>query len=299
MRPVKAGRPGGQEVPELPELEMVRRSLEARCLGKTIASAVVNQPACVNLPPPVYERVIVGGTIGYAWRKGKLVILDLSNGVSLVIHLALGGEVLLKDSSDHDPKATQIVLAFTDGTALHFHQLRLGNVHACPTYHLAATRVGKLGADALNELPTAERLQTLYGAARTGIKQLLLDQSLLCGIGNFHADEILFRAGIHPQAPGKSLAADQFTRLREAIRQVLEEALRSKEPGAGEFEAQVYGRAGEACRACGSAIERLRIANRSAYCCPKCQPAQGAPRRPERVRREPSRTRGHHREVAP
>jgi formamidopyrimidine-DNA glycosylase len=258
-------------VPELPELEAVRRYLQEHCLGKTIAAVTVNQPVCVNLPPAAYERAVVGATLDHVWRRGKLAIVDLSNNVSLIVHLALGGEVLLRDAPDHDPKQTQIVFAFADGSALHFHQLRLGNVHAFPTYHLAATRLGKLGPDALNELPGPEQLQAVYGESGKAIKELLMDQSLVCGIGNFYADEILFRAGLHPTARGEALTGQDFDRLRACIEQVLSYALRAQEPGSPPFETRVYGRAGQPCTVCGSPVERTRIANRSACFCPKCQ----------------------------
>jgi len=259
-------------VPELPELEMVRRYLADCCLGKTIAGAIVNQPACINVSPQAYERCIAGGTLEHAWRRGKLVLLDLSNGVSLIIHLALGGEVLLKPSPDHDPAQTQIILTFTDGSALHFHQLRLGNVHVFPTYHLATTRVGRLGPDALNELPDAEGLRTIYATSGKAIKELLLDQSLLCGIGNLYSDEILFRAGLHPKTRGKDLSSDDLARLRASIQQTLAEALQAKEPGSPPFEVQVYGRTNEPCPVCSTPIARLRLANRSAHFCRRCQP---------------------------
>jgi formamidopyrimidine-DNA glycosylase len=261
-------------VPELPELEQVRRYLEANCLGKTLTGAIVNQPACVNLEPEAYARCLQGAVIEHVWRRGKLVLLDLSNAVSLIVHLALGGEVLLKDSPGHDPARTQIILTFADGSALHFHQLVLGNVHVFPTYHLATTRLGKLGPDALLDLPSAEGLQAIYGARGKPIKVLLVDQSLLCGIGNFYADEILFHAGLHPARRGKTLEGADFARLRSAIEQVLAAALHAQEPGAAPFEPQVYGRAGESCRVCGATIEGFRLANRSAHNCPDCQPSE-------------------------
>jgi formamidopyrimidine-DNA glycosylase len=255
---------------------MVRRYVADCCLGKTVSGAVVNQPACINVRPQAYERCVAGGTLEHVWRRGKLVLLDLSNGVSLIIHLALGGEVLLKPSPDHDPAQTQIILTFTDGTALHFHQLVLGNVHVFPTYHLATTRLGRLGPDALNELPDAAGLQGIYGASGKAIKELLLDQSLLCGIGNLYSDEILFRTGLHPKTRGKDLSPDDFARLHTAIEQTLADALQAKEPGSPPFETQVYGRTDEPCRICSTPIVRLRLANRSAHFCPQCQPLRGS-----------------------
>src|SRR5512136_1257345 len=116
-------------MPELPEMEVLRRDLQARCVGKTIASVVVNRKECANLPPRLYEETLVGGAFSCFWRKGKTVIADLTNDRSLLVHLALGGQVLLKDTLEHDPVESQIVLGFTDGSALHFNRLMLGNVH--------------------------------------------------------------------------------------------------------------------------------------------------------------------------
>ena len=255
-------------MPELPELERLRRYLEPRITGKTVASVTVNRRECINVPPAVYERALVGRTVSHVWRKGKTVIVDLTDDVCLLIHLALGGEVLVKDSAEHDAEKTQIVLGFVDGTALHFEQLMLGNVHVFPTYHLADTRVGTLGPDALDELPDADTLAGVYGTRGTIEKGLLLDQSLLCGLGNYYADEVLFRARISPESRGKALNAGDFERLHDAIQGVLAEAL---DEGRPEFDRQVHGREGEPCPACGSEIKMIRIQNRATYLCRKCQ----------------------------
>ncbi|MBM3956995.1 MAG: DNA-formamidopyrimidine glycosylase, partial [Gemmatimonadetes bacterium] len=122
------------------------------------------------------------------------------------------------------------------------------------------------------ELPDAEGLKTIYGASGKAIKELLLDQSLLCGIGNLYSDEILFRAGLHPKTRGKDLSPDDFAGLRDAIGQTLADALQAKEPGSPPFEVQAYGRTDELCGVCSTPIARLRLANRSAHFCPQCQP---------------------------
>jgi formamidopyrimidine-DNA glycosylase len=259
-------------LPELPELEMLRRYLQAECLGRTITGVTVNQPACVNLPPEQYAEVVVGGRFEHVWRKGKLVGVDLSRPVSLLVHLALGGGVLLKDSPEHDPRRTQIVFTLADGTALHVHELRLGNVHVWPTRRLLESRLGALGLDALDELPAPGDLQLIYVGRPGPLKALLLDQSLLCGIGNLYGDEILFRAGLHPQVRAKTLAPADFARLHEAIGAVLAEAIEQREAGE-EFRAQVYGCNGQSCSRCGTVVERVRINNRSAHFCPRCQAA--------------------------
>ena len=255
-------------MPEGPELERVRRYLEPRIVGKRIAAVTVNRVECVNVPPAVYERALVGREVQHVWRKGKTVIADMSHDVSLLIHLALGGDVEVRDSAEHDPEATQVVLAFDDGEALHFSRLMLGNIHVFPTYHLAETRVGTLGADAIDELPDAEILAGLYATKGRGCKALLLDQALLCGIGNYYANEILFRAKINPETSGKALSAADIERLRGAIEAVMQEAT---EGPRGEFARQVHGREGEPCPECGAQIRLRRIQNRATYYCPKCQ----------------------------
>ncbi|HJN15335.1 MAG TPA: DNA-formamidopyrimidine glycosylase family protein [Armatimonadota bacterium] len=255
-------------MPELPELEKVRRYLDERIIGKRVSAVTVNRRECINVPPAVYERALVGRQVQHVWRKGKTVVIDMSRDVSLLVHLMLGGDVDVRETPEHDADATQIVLAFEDGAALHISKLMLGNAHGFPTYHLAETRLGTLGPDALTELPDQDALQALYGSRGRGMKVLLLDQTLVCGLGNYYADEVLFRARVHPETPGKALTAPDITRLREAIETVISEAL---DEGRPEFDRQVFAREGEPCPACGSEIKMKRIQKRATHFCPKCQ----------------------------
>jgi len=279
-------------MPELPEMEVLCRGLQRYILGKTIAGTVVNRPECIRQTPAAYEAALVGGTVEAVWRRGKAVIVDLSNGWSVLIHLALGGEIVLKDSAAHDPAEAQIVLRFTDGTALHAQRLMLGNLPAVRTYDIALTRLRKVGPDALGEPLSADSLRTALGSKRGAMKPLLVDQSLLSGIGNLWSDEILFAARVHPATPANALSAADFERLSEAIRQVLTAAVDAggaeqvsflAGPEGGPRPAaqlHVHGREGEPCSVCGSPIRTAKVSGKTAYLCGRCQ-RRKAQRRPK------------------
>jgi len=270
-------------MPELPEVEVLCRALQQHLIGKTIAGTIVNQPACIRQTPEAYEAALVGGTVGAVWRKGKTVIVDLSNGWSVLIHLALGGHIVLRDTADHDPAEAQIVLRFTDGTALHAERLLLGNLPAVQTYDVALTRLRKTGPDALNEPLDGAALQAAIGGKRGAVKPPLIDQSVMAGIGNLWSDEILFAARLHPETPANALGAADFERLAAAIREVLTRAveaggaeqvsfLEGPEGGpAAEAQVQVHGREGEPCPICASPIRTAKVSGKTAFHCPKCQ----------------------------
>jgi formamidopyrimidine-DNA glycosylase len=261
-------------MPELPELEALRRYLAPRLPGKTIGQVVVNRKECINAPPAKYAQVLAGATFTAVWRKAKTVICDLSNEISILVHLALGGDVVLRDTREHDPDTAQIVFAFRDGSALHFENLQLGNVHAVPTYRIGETRIGKLGPDALDELPDVDGLQALYGTKGAMMKPLLCNQALLSGLGNTWADEILFRARINPQTQAKALSKADFERLHQSMRECIRigiEAEKARLAGEDGLELQIHGREGEPCPVCGSTIKKIKVGGSGTFLCGKCQ----------------------------
>lgn len=269
-------------MPELPELEALRRYLAPRLPGKTIGQVVVNRKECINAAPAKYAQVLAGATFTAVWRKAKTVICDLSNDVSILIHLALGGDVVVRASKDHNPDIAQIVYAFRDGSALHFENLQLGNVHAVPTYRIGDTRIGKLGPDALDELPDVGGLQALYGTKGAMMKPLLCNQSLLSGLGNTWADEILFRARINPQTQAKALSRADFDRLHTSVRECIRIGIEAEEArlaGEGSPQPQIHGREGEPCPICGSAIKKIKVGGSGTFLCGKCQRKKSAPRK--------------------
>ncbi len=271
-------------MPELPELEVLRRGLQDEVIGKTVSDAIVNKQPCVNPKPPAYQKAMVGAKITAARRNGKIVLLDLDNGHTLLLHLGLGGRIVLRDSLLHDPDQAQIVIAFQDGSALHAERLMFGNIHVLPTDKLNADpRIGNAGPDALDELPSAAQLRDIYGKRKSALKALLLDQSALSGIGNMYSNEILHRARLHPQTLGAQLTDAELQRLHDAIHDALTAAI--ADGGASETNftdlhgnkgrhlehLRVQGRAGEACPECGTTIKELRVSGRPTFICPKCQ----------------------------
>ena len=279
-------------MPELPELEVLRRGLAKQVVGKTIADAIVNKEPCVEPKPPAYQKAMKGGKLIAARRKGKVALLDLDNGHTLLLHLGLGGRVVLRGTADHNPDDAPIVIVFADGSALHAEKLMFGNIHVLPTDKLATdVRLGKAGPDALDDLPPAAELRDLYGARKSALKALLMDQSLLCGIGNMYADEILHRARLHPQTLGAQLKDEELARLHHAIRDALEAAI--ADGGASETNfadlagvegrhyanLRVHGQADQPCLECGTKIKELRVGGRATFLCPKCQRKKPARRK--------------------
>ncbi|MFQ5809673.1 MAG: bifunctional DNA-formamidopyrimidine glycosylase/DNA-(apurinic or apyrimidinic site) lyase [Armatimonadota bacterium] len=271
-------------MPELPELEVLRRSIEKTLVGRTIVDVTVNRKECVNVPPEEYAAAISGGTIVGARRFGKTAVVDLDNGYSVIVHLALGGLFVLADPDEFEEKHIQIAYHLDDGSTLLAAKLMLGNVHARPTAELGEdSRIAKMGPDALEELPSVESLTERFRTSRTGAKAFLMDQSSIGGIGNMYANEILFEARIHPATELRALSADDIARLHCAIASVLEEAitgggatdtvfadLDGREPTYQE-KLRVFGREGEPCPECAGKLRMIRLATRATYYCPRCQ----------------------------
>ena len=271
-------------MPELPEVETIVRCLRPHLVGLEIRDVAV-------FFEPVLRRVGPGATKAYAGRRilrverrGKMILIDVSGGLSLVFHLKMTGQLLFLPAAETRDKHTRLSISFKDSTAeLRFRDIRkFGFVLALPTTEMpAAPELRVLGPE-----PLALGLEDFRGAfaGRKGmIKARLLDQRILAGIGNIYADEILFEARLHPEEDISKLSARSWRALWSAARTVLGRAvscrgttLRDYRDGDGErggFQEllQVYGREGLACPRCGATIRRLRVAGRSSHFCPRCQ----------------------------
>ncbi len=285
-------------MPELPELEVLRQSIEKSLIGRTVVDVTVNRKECVNVPPDEYVSTVSGGKIIGARRFGKMGVMDLDNGCSLIVHLALGGLFVLADRDDFEPRHIQIAYRLDDGSTLLAAKLMLGNVHVRPTDELDQDpRIGKMGPDALNDRQSVEALAEVFQRSRTGVKAFLMDQKSIGGIGNMYANEILFEARIHPATELRALRADDTARLHEAIVAVLGRAvvaggaadtvfadLDGREPTHQE-KLKVFGREGGPCPECEGTIRMIRLATRATYYCPACQKKKYPRRRPPKKRR--------------
>jgi len=275
-------------MPELPEVETVRRDLSESILGRRVLSLRVFQPEMlVGAEPGAVRDALTGARILEVDRHGKALILRFSGGWSLIVHFRMTGRLYPVPAGGELPSHTRTVFALDDGRLLlHVDPRRLGTLELIPTHHEATARtLAAMGADALKSPPTARFLASLTSRRTISVKQFLLDQTAIAGIGNIYACEILSRARIDPRTPCNCLADDDLRRLARSIRCVIRKAIHSRgttisdyrtgtgEPGGFQHSLQVYGREGDRClrRGCRGVVRRLVQGQRSTFYCPDCQ----------------------------
>jgi formamidopyrimidine-DNA glycosylase len=272
-------------MPELPEVETVVAELRPHLAGRRILAATVLWPRTLASPEPAafHERVR-DRRINGVGRRGKYLLFDLDSGDVLIIHLRMTGrlEIFPDDSPERGGAHVRARFDLSGGECLVFTDTRkFGRIWLARD---PAEVLSTLGPEPLDWDFDAAGLAARLRRRRVGVKALLLDQTVVAGIGNIYADEALFLAGIHPLRPGASLTDDEIERLLTAIRQVLREAisqqgttLRDYRPpygleGAYQHQLRVYQQTGRPCPRCGTPIERIRVTQRSTHFCPHCQP---------------------------
>lgn len=279
-------------MPELPEVENIRRQLREEVAGRRILSCRVLLSRLVVHPSPrTYEKAAAGCRVVDVGRRGKYLLFSLDNNLQLVIHLGMSGSLILAAPGDPHPPHTHIRYLLDDGRNLLYVDPRtFGETALVPAGDWRALPgLQRMGPEPLDSSFTVETLSSVL-RGKGKIKAVLLDQSRLAGIGNIYADEILHRAGIHPCRPACSLDEEERTVLHRRIREVLEEALEKMgsstsnyvdtrgERGSFQQCHRVYRRLGLPCPRCGTPVERRRVAGRSSYYCPACQPEEGRKR---------------------
>jgi formamidopyrimidine-DNA glycosylase len=279
-------------VPELPEVETIRRQLAPALEGRRIESVEVRDPRwCEPAPPEAIDDALRGRRIESVGRRGKYLILSLSDDVHLVMHLRMTGNLLLSGEAE-DPAHLRVAMELDDGRRLLFVDVRRFGTGDVLLGADALERFfdSRLGVEPLSPDFTVEALRALARGRKQPVKAFLLNQERIAGVGNIYADEALFRARIHPLRPVGKLKREQIEALRAGVIESLELGIDSKgasiddyrhvdgERGSFQDRFLVYSRGGEPCVRCGTPIEKLRAAGRGTYVCPSCQ------RRP-RVRR--------------
>jgi len=279
-------------VPELPEVETVRRTLIPVVRGRTVAGVTVGDARSLkNATPAELARALTGAEVTGVLRRGKYLIWELSDGHRVVFHLRMTGQLVHTDPDEPEAKHTCLRIGLSDGGEVRFVDTRhLGTIHLLPPEDGRGSLQGPPGLVRLGPEPLAPDLdedavyRELQGRRRQ-IKALLLDQTFLAGVGNIYADEALHLAGIHPERPAGTLDRAEARRLLKVIRHILSAAIRQSgtsvsdyvdgEGRRGRFQLQlrVYGRRGEACPDCGDTVDRVKVGGRSSYFCPRCQPA--------------------------
>lgn len=275
-------------MPELPEVETVRRGLEVVTLNQEITGGDVLLSRTIAYPLSVGEFLcgVKGKAIAQWQRRGKYLLAQMSDSSYLGVHLRMTGQLLWLHPDEPLHKHTRVRLFFGARELRFVDQRTFGQMWwVPPDVEIASviTGLAKLGVDPFSSEFSAEYLAAKLQNSRRSIKAALLDQAIVAGIGNIYADEALFVAGIQPAIICTDLQFSQIEKLREAIFQVLEASIAVGGTTFSNFlnvqgingnyggVAWVYNRTGEPCRICGTLIERIRLAGRSSHFCPTCQ----------------------------
>lgn len=270
-------------MPELPEIVLRAREVDAALSGRVLADAELSQPKCLNLPPEEFRRALQGQTVRGACSRGKWIVVTLCDYV-LYLSLGMGGDLLLLAPEAPVPPKQQAVLTFRDGWRLAVHFWWFGHLElvACDRLRDAAP-TARLGMDALCAECTPAALAALLAGRRARLKALLLDQSLIAGIGNMYAHDILFRARLHPARIAASLSEGEVLALWQAIRDTLQAAITL---GGSAYERSLHGEPGgltlehlligykesQPCPRCQTPIDKIKTGSTSGFVCPTCQP---------------------------
>jgi formamidopyrimidine-DNA glycosylase len=288
-------------VPELPEVEVVRRGLERGVAGRTIAEVRVTHPRAVRrhaAGPDDFAARLSGRTVQAVRRRGKYLWLPLDSGEALTGHLGMSGQLLVVPPDAPPHKHLHVRVRFADAAAPGARELRFvdqrtfGGLLVVPDGDPVPPLLAHIARDPLDPSFDDEAFVAGLRRRRTGIKRALLDQTLLSGLGNIYADETLWRSRLHGERPTDVLSRPAARRLLGHARDVLREAIEaggtsfdalyvSAEGVSGLFQRSLdaYGREGRPCRRCGTALRREAFMNRSSTSCPRCQPRPRPARR--------------------
>lgn len=280
-------------MPELPEVETVARDLASQVLGRTITGVVkLDWPRMVETPTPdAFAAGLAGRRIERVSRRAKWVLVTLSGGLTLAVHLRMSGSLVVYGAEEAIDPHTHLVLGLDDGRRIFFRDVRkFGRVRLVDATGLAALEAHH-GVEPLGPDFTATSLAGLLDRRTTRIKPLLLDQAVVAGLGNIYVDEALWHAGVHPERAAASLTRAEVQQLHAAIQEVLTRSItlggssfRDYRNGYGELGGNqvtfaVYRRGGEPCQRCGTAIVRSVVAQRGTHFCPACQPLESGKRK--------------------
>jgi formamidopyrimidine-DNA glycosylase len=273
-------------MPELPEVETLRRGLAARIVGRRLGRVEVRDARLRSRATPAALRAsLQGRTVRAVERRAKYLLVHLSGRQVLVVHLGMSGQLVLADPAAPLQPHTHVRIGVGGAGELRYTDpRRFGMLFVVPRSRLAAhPRFANLGPEPLATDFSAGYLLERSRRVRKPIKNFLMDAAVVVGVGNIYACEALYRARIHPTTPAGRLSAERWHRLRRAVRAVLQAALRAggttlkdfrdAAGGSGMFQHRldVYDRSGHPCRRCRRTIRRIVQAGRSTYYCPGCQ----------------------------
>ncbi|MCA1009905.1 DNA-formamidopyrimidine glycosylase [Halobacillus halophilus] len=276
-------------MPELPEVETVRQTLKTLILNKTIDDVSVYWGNIIKNPkdPDEFKRLLKNQSFLDIERKGKFMIFHLEDLV-LVSHLRMEGKFGLYDAGVEKPKHTHVVFHFTDGTELRYDDVRkFGTMHVFPKGEERGQKpLNQLGPDPFDKEFTLDYFFHKLQKTSRNIKTVLLDQSIVAGLGNIYVDEALYRARIHPERLANQLLKEEADRVRKSSVQIIEEAISlggstirsylNSQGKVGSFQQnlRVYGKQDTICKECGDLIIKTKVSGRGTHICPTCQSYQ-------------------------
>ena len=283
-------------MPELPEVESLVRELSPSLVGRTIQAVEVHKPKLFTAAPGLTIEDLCGRRIERLWRRGKLSVWELSDGLSLVVHLKLAGQVVHLDKDGRElghgghpvpmwgtpmpHKSSHVVFYLDDGSVLYLTDIRqFARLYLLPDSEVDAfLKRQRIGVEPLTRRFTARALADKLKRRGIPLKTAIMDQSVVGGIGNIYADESLWRARLHPRRPASSLTETEVNRLHRAIRAVLDYAVTEGAAFVPHGKAisdrafpYCHGRAGSPCPRCGTIIQKQWVGGRGTHFCPKCQ----------------------------
>ena len=271
-------------MPELPEVENVRRGLERQILGKTIKTVKVTYPKLVRTGVEDFQLLLPGQSVQAMRRRGKYLIFELTGGL-IISHLRMEGKYFLFSDQLPTNKHFHAFFSFTDGTTLVYQDVRkFGTMDYLPKPQEEAYFIRKkIGPEPTKESFKLAPFRRALENSHKLIKSHLLEQSLVAGLGNIYADEVLWAAKVHPERRSDSLRPVEIKRLHDQTIRILQEAIRRGgstirtykntlgEDGSMQDFLEVYGREGQPCSRCGTIIEKIKVGGRGSHYCPKCQ----------------------------
>ncbi len=278
-------------MPELPEVETVRRGLITSLVGQKIAGVEVLRPQSIGFPTPAdFEQSLLGHSVLDVSRRGKYLLIHLDQGAHLGVHLRMSGRLLVTWTDQPLGPHVRVRILLEQEQELRFEDMRVfGRLWYVPrgeALEKVITGLQHLGPEPLDNFSGKDLFDRLKKRTQP-IKTALLDQSVVAGIGNIYADESLFGAKINPLRPAQSLTLDELDTLTTVIQSTLSQAIALGGSTLRDYtdirgvngnyqeEAWVYARKGAPCRVCGTTVARIRLAGRSTCFCPYCQPLKG------------------------
>lgn len=273
-------------MPELPEVETIRQDMIKKVKGKKIENVEIKNEKNIRIiSPEQFKEKLKGRVIEDIQRRGKFLIINLDSDDLLIFHLKLTGRLLFSPVGKEEPKYVRMVFTFTDKSRLFFADIRgFADVFLIPRSDVETIpAIKNMGPEPLSPDFNPDKLKQILGGKRGKIKPLLMDQSVIAGIGNIYSQEALYRAGIHPEREVSKLTEKEIEAIYRSLVDVLKEAIKYRGSSVDAYldlngkegnyvpHLKIYGKEGQICPRCGSSIKKKRVGGRGTYFCSKCQ----------------------------